>query len=279
MMMATEALRALVGIRVLSGKAASIGAAFAPATELTYAHRAEVRGDSPMKIFGARPEPLSGPRARDVATRPTTSASAGDQVRILGVSEAELTPRVAGAIAALMLEIDTLREEVRRLKARLEQAETAADEDPLTGVRNRRGFLRELKRSAALAGRHDLALSLAYFDLDDLKSLNDTRGHAAGDAALTYVAQRLSANVRESDAVGRIGGDEFAVLLLNADAEAAAAKAQSLAFAIESEPVGAEGSRLRLSWGVRQIDPGQNLEPQIAAADAAMFEMKRSRTA
>jgi diguanylate cyclase (GGDEF)-like protein len=231
-----------------------------------------------MKIFGARPEPLSGPRARDIATRPSASAAAGDEVRILGVAEAELTPSVAGAIAGLMLEIDTLREEVRRLKARLEQAEAAADEDPLTGVRNRRAFLRELRRSAAVAARHGLALSLAYFDLDDLKPLNDTHGHAAGDAALTCVAQRLSANVRESDVVGRVGGDEFAVLLLHADADAAAAKAQGLARAIESEPAGAEGLSLRVSWGVREIDPSQDLEPQIAAADAAMFEMKRSRT-
>lgn len=235
-----------------------------------------------MKISGAGAKPLLGLGPRSpVSGQPTVAPAAEtDQVRFLGISEAELTPSVAGAIAALTLELDDLRAEVRRLKDRLGAAEAAADADPLTGVRNRRAFFRELKRTVALAARHGLAISLAYFDVDDLKALNDSGGHAAGDAALRAVAERLSAQVRESDVVGRIGGDEFVVALVQADETSAMAKAAALAAAIEGEPVTLNGAPfgLRISWGVRQIDPSADLESQVAAADAAMFGMKRSRS-
>jgi diguanylate cyclase (GGDEF)-like protein len=234
-----------------------------------------------MKITSAQAEPFASMRRRNLAEAgaKTVAAPAMDQVDFLGVSEAELTPAVRAAIAALVIELNDLRGEIQRLKARLQEAETAADGDPLTSAKNRRAFIRELKRIAAFTQRYDAPASLVYFDLDDLKGINDRFGHAAGDAVLQAVADRLASHVRESDIVGRMGGDEFAVLLVQADLPTATAKAEMLARLIEAEPaqVGAWLIPIRLSWGVRQLDPALDAEQLIADADTAMFTMKRAR--
>jgi diguanylate cyclase (GGDEF)-like protein len=237
-----------------------------------------------MKISSARSEPFAAIRRRNLAAaggRLVGPAIAADQVDFLGVAETELTPAVRAAIAALVIELDDLRGEVQRLKSRLLEAEAAADEDPLTSAKNRRAFIRELKRVAAFALRYGIPASLVYFDLDDLKGVNDRFGHAAGDAALKAVASRLASHVRESDVVGRMGGDEFAVLLVQADLATAEAKAEMLARLVEAEPVssGAWLAPVRISWGVRQIDPSKDPEELIAEVDAAMFVMKRARAA
>ena len=186
---------------------------------------------------------------------------------------------MTAGIAILMAELDSLRLEVQRLKARLLEAETAADEDPLTGVKNRRAFLRELKRVMAFVQRYGAPASLVYVDIDDLKAINDRFGHAAGDAALKAAAGALAEHVRESDVIGRLGGDEFAVLLVQADLGSAQAKAASLAEMVEAAPAvsGDWMIPVRVSWGARQIDPAMEAEALLAEADAAMFAMKRSR--
>ncbi len=207
------------------------------------------------------------------------AAQAADQAQFLGVSETELTPAVRAAIATLVVELNDLRAEIQRLKARLMEAESAADEDPLTTAKNRRAFLREARRVAAFAQRYGSPASLVYFDLDDLKGVNDRFGHAAGDAVLQAVADRLVSHVRESDLVGRMGGDEFAVLLAQADFSTAQAKAEMLARLVEAEPVPVDNWAIpiRISWGVRQLDPALDVESQLAQADARMFAMKRAR--
>src|ERR1700761_7606086 len=235
-----------------------------------------------MKIYSARAEPFAAMRRRHLAEAGAKIAASPimDQVEFLGIAEAEMTPPVRAAIATLVIELNDLRGEVQRLKTRLQEAETAADGDPLTSAKNRRAFLREVKRIAAFAQRYDAPASLVYFDLDDLKGINDRFGHAAGDAVLQAVAARLSAHVRESDVVSRMGGDEFAVLLAQADLATATAKAQTLARLVEAEPVqlGDWLMPLRLRWGVRQIDPALDAEALVADADGAMFQMKRARS-
>jgi diguanylate cyclase (GGDEF)-like protein len=130
-----------------------------------------------------------------------------------------------------------------------------------------------------LAERYGGPASLVYFDLDGFKAINDLYGHAAGDAALKAVAHLLLASVRESDVVGRMGGDEFAIALVQADRATAEAKAASLAQSIEREPLafGEWKAPVRLSYGVREIGPDSDAETLIAEADRAMFAAKRSR--
>jgi len=236
-----------------------------------------------MKVSGAQSDPLFGVRRRaalQAASAPTAASAArqADSAAFLGLGETDMTPAVQAALTNLLSEIDELRTEVGRLKARLNEAEDLADEDPLTPLLNRRAFLRELRRVLTFAQRYGGPASLIYFDLDGFKAVNDRFGHAAGDAALKGVAERLRAQVRGSDIVGRIGGDEFGVILVQADLSAALAKAASLAAAIESEPIqcGEWLTPLKISFGVRQIDPSLTAEQVLADADVQMYARKRA---
>ena len=181
--------------------------------------------------------------------------------------------------AVLRREIADLRAELARLNARLAEAEGLADRDTLTPLVNRRAFMRELARAQAFAERYAAPASLVYIDLDGLKAVNDRFGHAAGDAALKAIAERLLAHVRASDVVGRLGGDEFAVILVQTDGFQAEAKAASLALAVAAEPIdGLEpGVALSVSWGVAELRAGVAPEVALAEADAAMYVAKRSR--
>ncbi|HEX3701566.1 MAG TPA: GGDEF domain-containing protein [Phenylobacterium sp.] len=234
-----------------------------------------------MKISGARNEPFSAMRRRALmqAGAQVAAPAPADSAAFLGLTEQEMTPAIRAALATLLGEIDDLRGEVGRLKARLEESEDLADRDALTPLLNRRAFLRELSRIRTFSQRYGAPASLVYFDLDGFKTVNDRYGHAAGDAALSAVAERLLALVRESDVVGRMGGDEFAVILVQADQAVATAKAWALAQAIEAEPIkfGDWSAPLHISYGVRQISTDLEPEALVAEADAAMYAAKRAR--
>ncbi len=177
----------------------------------------------------------------------------------------------------LLDEVQRLRAQVRTLTERAERAEALADHDVLTPVLNRRGFMTVVSRMMAYCQRHEVPAALIYLDLDGFKQINDELGHAAGDAALMSVAERLLANVRESDAVGRMGGDEFALLLMNAGLEEAQAKARRLAHLLDTEPFPWKGQStpLRGSFGVRALEDQGDPELWLAQADAAMWLRKK----
>lgn len=233
-----------------------------------------------MKINGARTEPFSAIRKRALVhagAQATAAARPADRTAFLGLGESDLTPAVQNALTTLLTEIDDLRGEVSRLKHKLHEVEGLADRDPLTPLLNRRAFVRELGRIRTFAQRYGSPASLVYFDLDGFKTVNDRYGHAAGDSCLCAVAERLAANVRDSDIVGRMGGDEFAVVLVQADRPTAEAKARSLAEAIEATPIrfGEWTAPLHISFGVREISSELSAEALVAEADAAMFIRKR----
>ncbi|WP_337189337.1 GGDEF domain-containing protein [Phenylobacterium sp.] len=234
-----------------------------------------------MRIAGARSEPIR-PGARPDARRgaaATDAAAPPDRIQILGIPPAEMTAAVKAAVSALASELDALKTEVGRLKARLAEAEGLADRDALTPLYNRRAFVRELGRVRTFGDRYGFAAALVYFDLDGFKAINDRLGHAAGDAALKAVADILLSNVREGDVVGRMGGDEFAVVLAQADRAAAAAKAAALCEAIAADPALAAMGGLRASYGVAEIAAGADPEAILAEADGAMYETRRLRKA
>ena len=237
-----------------------------------------------MKVSGAQIDPLYGVRRRAAlqqaaSAQGVSGARQADSTAFLGLDDTDLTPPVLAALTTLLSEIEELRVEVGRLKSRLNEAEDLADTDPLTPLLNRRAFLRELHRVATFAQRYGSPASLIYFDLDGFKAVNDRFGHAAGDIALKAVAQRLSAQVRESDIIGRLGGDEFGVILVQADLSAALAKAEALAAGVEAEPIscGEWLAPLKISFGVRQIDAGVSAEQILADADQAMYAGKRAK--
>ena len=199
----------------------------------------------------------------------------------MGVPENELTPNVQRALLSLMGEVDQLRRETETLRAKVRDLELLADHDVLLPVLNRRAFLREVSKALSLAERHGAPSALVYFDLNGFKEINDTHGHAAGDAALKAVAELLVTRVRESDAVGRLGGDEFALVLTLTNEEAAEAKAAALADEIGELAIGWNTQSLSVgaAWGVRALSPGTSVETAMAEADAAMYARKAAGTA
>ena len=184
-------------------------------------------------------------------------------------------------VRSIPAELATLLGEIERLQGRIKELETTADTDPLTGVFNRRGFERELKRTLAYIDRYWTRAALLYADLDGFKSVNDTHGHAAGDAILKGVAATLTRNVRASDTVARLGGDEFAIILWNLSEADAAKKARALEAAIAAMPIDWNAGTLsaRASIGLALINPSDSLAKVVAAADHAMYARKAARRA
>ncbi len=210
------------------------------------------------------------------------SKQTADSASIMGVPEAELTPNVQRALLSLMGEVDQMRKETERLRGRIRELESLADHDVLVPVLNRRAFLREMSRALALAERHNAPSALVYIDLNGFKAINDTYGHAAGDAALHHVSALLTAHIRETDAVGRLGGDEFGIVLTLTGPEGAESKARELAELISTTPFEYAGRQLSVgaAWGTHPLVAGKNAEETMAAADTAMYarklEQKRS---
>ncbi len=200
-----------------------------------------------------------------------------DIATIMGVPEAELTPKVRAALDKLLAEVQTLREDLERSRRRIGYLEQLADRDPLAPVLNRRAFVRELTRMIAFADRYAVPGSVVYLDIDGMKRINDSHGHGAGDAALKHVAEVLLRDVRASDIVGRLGGDEFGIILAQADAEAATAKAAVLAEAVERDPISWQDVtlKLRVSYGTYTFAGGEGVDEALSAADRAMYAHKQ----
>ncbi len=241
----------------------------------------------PMKIQRSTSVSTAAPVSKpsNAATSATSNgapvAPLQDTASILGLSEAELTPKVREAIMSLMAEVDSLRRELASNKSRLIELEQLADANPLVPTLNRRAFLRELTRIMAFSERYEVQASLVYLDLDNLKQINDTHGHAAGDAALSHVATLLEKNVRASDAVGRLGGDEFGIILARGNLDAAVKKASLLADLISRRPLVWNGQKLNLSvsHGAYSFQRGEDANDALARADEAMYQQKARRKA
>ncbi len=223
-----------------------------------------------FSIFAPRP------RRAEVAQPEQLVDPALRVAEIFGVPDIHLTPQVRTAFNVMISEIDGLRLDVEQLKLSLAEAEASADHDTLAPIYNRRAFVREAQRILAMVKRHEVQASLIYFDLNNFKSINDAHGHPAGDAVIRAIGEILIRQTRETDVVGRIGGDEFAVILTHTDPEAAAAKAEALAATLCTEKVLFNGVALYVSaaYGITHIGIGDTAEKALARADEAMYADK-----
>jgi diguanylate cyclase (GGDEF)-like protein/PAS domain S-box-containing protein len=158
-----------------------------------------------------------------------------------------------------------------------EQLYRMAHHDVLTGLPNRQLFMDRLKQLRAMANRTERRMAVLYLDLDRFKSVNDTLGHAFGDKLLRAVAARIAANVRESDTVSRIGGDEFVVALGNlCDAEGAATVARKILKAL-SLPYEIDAKELLITSSLGTSlypDDGLELDELLEKADLALYSAK-----
>ncbi|HUX68568.1 MAG TPA: GGDEF domain-containing protein [Terriglobales bacterium] len=166
------------------------------------------------------------------------------------------------------------------MTARLRQEwEHQARTDDLTGLPNRRALELAGERELAACRRRGGPLAVLAMDLDHFKQLNDTYGHAAGDRVLAAAARAFAAGLRSSDLVGRLGGEEFAAVLPERDAERALEIAERLRLRLESLRVSFEGQPLRItaSLGVAALaDPGEGWHELLRRADRALYEAKRA---
>ncbi len=198
----------------------------------------------------------------------------------LRLREAE---RVASALRQADTQLRALaaeRDQAIRLNAQLQDRADrlayAVNHDALTGLSNRARFYAALQRHIdARRGTRDTVV-VFFIDVDDFKTINDTRGHGAGDEVLRIFARRLRESVRDTDLVARLGGDEFAVLLTSTDSD----KAQSLARDLTerlSQPYEIEGEQVLVSAsiGVAKAEENESSAKELLeAADAAMYRAK-----
>jgi two-component system cell cycle response regulator len=179
----------------------------------------------------------------------------------------ELIARVSAA-----LRVKSLQDELRRRNAELE---TVTRTDALTGICNRRHLEERLQGVLAAARRHRQPAAVLMIDVDHFKRVNDTLGHAGGDAVLRQVAQRLHQRVRLEDVVGRWGGEEFVVLSGATDASAAEVLAGRLLAAVSSTPFAIEGADdVTVTVSIGCAAGTDDAEALLRRADAALYEAK-----
>lgn len=179
----------------------------------------------------------------------------------------EITPRILERSLRYAVKLAESFEALRRLATR----------DELTGLLNRREFDRILEEEKERALRFSDPLSLLMIDVDHFKAINDSHGHPVGDAVLREIAKRMVARVRNIDKVTRLGGEEFAILLVQTDRPAAVEVARRICAEIERRPivVGAESVHVTVSLGVAVMpDDAETAAELVAAADKALYAAK-----
>jgi diguanylate cyclase (GGDEF)-like protein len=176
---------------------------------------------------------------------------------------------IVSTLSVMWMEIESLQSELVR----------AARYDALTGLYNRGTFLEEFEREVSRCARGGPAFSLAVFDLDRFKRLNDQYGHPFGDRVLKAFAEVLRADIRKHDAVGRYGGEEFALLMPNTGKETAMRVAERVRRDLETRGISVDGKRVEVtvSGGIATYGvEGEDWDTLLSAADTALYEAKNS---
>jgi diguanylate cyclase (GGDEF)-like protein len=182
-------------------------------------------------------------------------------------------------VAASILVALGVADRLRAQRVALSDAERRAQTDPLTGVLNRRSLIERLEAACTRAKARGLPIALLFIDLDHFKQINDTFGHQAGDACLRAIIDPIHAELRQSDVIGRYGGEEFVVILSSADAAAATPIAQRIVERVADIRVAGFGDPISVtcSIGIATSDTlGIWGEPLLAQADAAVYVAKRA---
>ena len=189
----------------------------------------------------------------------------------------EVHARVARFGSGLAV-ISVVRDITERAKVTEEMRQMALS-DPLTGLANRAYFTQAMERAIADARRHGDSLGVLFLDLDDFKPVNDRLGHAAGDQVLVDLARNVTSNLRATDTVARMGGDEFAVILPRLlDTESINAAARKIAMCVAKPTlISGENISVTASIGAALFDPElDDADTLLGKADSAMYQAKRT---
>lgn len=171
--------------------------------------------------------------------------------------------------------LSELRITMERLAAALERERELSRVDPLTGIQNAQGFREVATHELRRAARYRRDVGIVFLDLDDFKRVNDTWGHATGDEVLRVVATLLAGNLRQSDTVARMGGDEFAILLPETDESAARAIVEKLQRRLLERFTASEWPVSVSVGAVVAHAPNLSVDQLLQAADGLMYGVKR----
>ncbi|NJM50862.1 MAG: GGDEF domain-containing protein [Sphingomonadales bacterium] len=176
-------------------------------------------------------------------------------------------------------QIAALMDENRQLRSRIGELERLVRRDILTPLYNRRHFTDILDQWIWRAHRYGGDYALMFIDVDQLKAINDRYGHDAGDKMLITIAKALQHNVRRSDVVARMGGDEFGILFENIKASALPEKAEKISKSIAKQWFDYNGETLKpaISVGFTMIEGGVAAAEHLARADRSMYEAKKEK--
>ena len=175
-----------------------------------------------------------------------------------------------------MRKVRELESSRARAMSEAQEARVLAETDPLTGLANRRRVMAELDRLVIRARVTQMPLVLVLFDIDHFKQVNDTHGHPAGDAVLQKVAALAKAQSRDSDLVGRVGGEEFVWAIPSASDGMARAMTERLRRAIASDSATGEVPAVTISLGYTAMQVGDTALSMFARADEALYDAKHS---
>lgn len=210
--------------------------------------------------------------------RPLNDLGAAARAVAGGDLSVRVRPRGRDELAALGRAFNTM---AVRIQSNNEELRALAVTDPLTSVLNRRGFMQRAAVEVARCRRNGRPLSVLALDIDHFKAVNDTYGHDSGDAVLRQVAARLVGGLRPSDVVGRLGGEEFAIILPETPADAAVTLAERLRAEIAATPCQGPGSPIPVtaSLGVACVDEAppageRAFEALLKQADEALYAAK-----
>lgn len=163
---------------------------------------------------------------------------------------------------------------------RIAELEDLSMTDELTSVLNRRGFTRDLKRAFARAKRHGEVSVLCLIDIDDFKYINDHFGHLIGDKTLQFVAQEIANNIRQTDSIGRVAGDEFMILFTNTNIINAMEKVRAIQNIIEKQKLtfGRDQFNVKISLGVDQLTSDATEKELLNSVDQLMYKDKKKKS-
>jgi diguanylate cyclase (GGDEF)-like protein len=175
--------------------------------------------------------------------------------------------------------LSSLERENKQLKARVAELERLVVCDTLTPLFNRRHFMEELDRWCWRTHRYGGDYGLLFIDVDNLKAVNDSEGHVAGDMLLIGIAKALQGAVRRSDIAARVGGDEFAVLLDNIPQSELAGKAERITKVVSRLKIEHAGKALvpSVSAGYTPLEAGVKPSELLLRADRAMYAAKQAK--
>ena len=248
-----------------------------------------VLGYTPEELVGTRFELLLQPgeegRLPHVLADPATYAGAGTEALECGLRHKDGDVRQFEVLYTDLLDDENVHgvvlnsRDVSERKVFEDQLAHQAFHDPVTNLANRALFVERVRHAVPRARRENARLAVIFMDLDDFKTINDSLGHAAGDAVLLEIAKRLDASIRPSDTAARFGGDEFAVLLEDVGSAQFAADTAERMLESLAAPLRVDGKELfvRCSLGISiaEGDAAAGADELIRNADAAMYIAKR----